>query len=53
MKIFKRYFTIIICLIYIISPIDIIPEAMLGPLGLIDDGVVLIKLIMALLDKEE
>ena len=53
MKTFKRYFTIIICLVYIISPIDIIPEAVLGPLGLVDDGAVLIKLIMTLLIKEK
>jgi len=53
MKTFKRYFMIIICLVYIISPIDILPEAVLGPLGLVDDGAVLIKLIMTLLIKEK
>ncbi len=29
---------IIIGLIYIFSPIDLIPEIILGPLGLLDDG---------------
>lgn len=29
---------IIIGIIYILSPIDLIPEAVLGPLGLLDDG---------------
>lgn len=29
---------IIIGLIYIFSPIDLIPEVVLGPLGLLDDG---------------
>lgn len=37
----KENFTIILSLIYIISPIDLIPEALLGPLGILDDlGVV-------------
>ncbi len=26
-----------LCLLYIISPIDFLPEAILGPIGLIDD----------------
>lgn len=28
-------------LIYTLSPIDILPEAILGPIGLVDDSVVL------------
>ena len=32
---------IIICIIYILSPLDLIPEIPLGPLGLIDDAGVL------------
>lgn len=30
----------VIGLIYVVSPIDLIPEALLGPLGLVDDGLV-------------
>lgn len=29
---------IIIGIIYVLSPLDIIPEVVLGPLGLLDDG---------------
>lgn len=29
---------VIICIAYILSPIDIIPEAFLGPLGVMDDA---------------
>src|SRR5688572_1518608 len=29
----------ILCLIYVLSPIDLMPEAVLGPLGLADDVV--------------
>ena len=32
---------IVICIIYIISPFDLIPEIPLGPMGLIDDAGVL------------
>ena len=32
---------IVICIIYILSPFDLIPEIPLGPLGLIDDAGVL------------
>jgi len=32
---------IVICIIYILSPLDLIPEIPLGPLGLIDDAGVL------------
>lgn len=49
LKDIKRTLTIILCLIYIISPIDLIPEIFLGPLGFVDDGAVFIKLITALL----
>lgn len=33
-------FKAIICLIYVLSPLDLIPEAALGPFGLADDIVV-------------
>ena len=32
---------IVICIIYILSPFDLIPEIPLGPMGLIDDAGVL------------
>ena len=32
---------IVICVIYILSPLDLIPEIPLGPMGLIDDAGVL------------
>jgi len=36
-KFIKKHWLLILSLIYILSPIDFIPEAFLGPLGLIDD----------------
>ena len=47
----KRIFIIILCLVYILSPVDIIPEALLGPLGFVDDGAVLLKLITTIIFK--
>lgn len=41
---------------YVVSPIDLIPEALLGPLGLLDDavvGLVSILLIMSGITEEE
>ncbi len=32
-------FKAIICLIYVLSPIDLVPEAALGPFGLADDAI--------------
>lgn len=37
-------------IIYIISPIDLIPEALLGPFGLVDDAAVGYFSVMMLLD---
>ena len=34
-------FGIILCFLYIISPVDLMPEVLLGPLGIIDDAGVL------------
>jgi len=34
-------FGIILCCLYIISPVDLVPEVLLGPLGIIDDAGVL------------
>lgn len=36
---------IIVILIYLLSPVDLIPEAFLGPLGLVDDAAALFLLI--------
>lgn len=40
----KDRLVIVVGLVYLLSPIDIIPEAVLGVLGLADDGVVLLAL---------
>jgi uncharacterized membrane protein YkvA (DUF1232 family) len=29
---------VVICLVYIVSPFDFVPEFLLGPIGLIDDA---------------
>ena len=42
---------IAIILIYLFSPIDILPEAVLGPLGLVDDAAAIALLIRILLKK--
>ena len=42
---------IAIILIYSFSPIDILPEAVLGPLGLVDDAAAIALLIRILLKK--
>ena len=36
---------IVVGLFYIISPIDILPEIILGPLGLLDDGGALLAVV--------
>lgn len=33
----KRMATIAACVLYVVSPIDLLPEAVLGPFGLPDD----------------
>jgi len=35
-----RFLMMAVATLYVISPIDLIPELVLGPLGLIDDGIV-------------
>ena len=42
---------IAIILIYLFSPIDILPETVLGPLGLVDDAAAIALLIRILLKK--
>ena len=49
MKATNRYIVqFIIALIYIISPIDLAPEVVLGPLGLLDDLGVLLWIVKSL-----
>ena len=36
---------ILMMLIYTLSPIDLLPEALLGPIGLIDDSVVMMNIV--------
>jgi len=41
----------VLSLIYIISPIDFIPEFLIGPLGLVDDlGLIIIMLLFAVIN---
>ncbi|OOF37197.1 DUF1232 domain-containing protein [Rodentibacter heidelbergensis] len=42
---------IILILVYLFSPIDILPEAILGPMGLVDDAAAIGLLIKILLSK--
>ena len=42
---------IAIILIYLFSPIDILPEAVLGPLGLVDDAAAIALLIRIFIEK--
>lgn len=39
---------IIVILIYLLSPVDLLPEAVLGPMGLMDDAAALFLLIKLL-----
>lgn len=43
---------IIIILIYLLSPVDLLPEFVLGPLGLVDDIAAVILLIKLLTNKK-
>ena len=44
---------IAIILIYLFSPIDILPEAVLGPLGLVDDVAAIALLIRIFIEKNK
>ena len=44
-----RWIIIIAIIIYFISPVDFLPEIILGPFGYIDDGVILSFLVNQLL----
>lgn len=39
-----RVKVILIMLIYTLSPFDLLPEALLGPIGLFDDGFVILNI---------
>jgi uncharacterized membrane protein YkvA (DUF1232 family) len=45
----SRWLTIIGCFLYIVSPIDLMPEAVLGPFGLGDDALAFVALLRHLL----
>lgn len=38
----KRIVTFLLCLAYVLSPVDLLPEIALGPLGLPDDAIALV-----------
>ena len=38
----KKFVTVLACVVYVVSPIDLVPELFLGPFGLIDDAVVVL-----------
>lgn len=44
-KFLKENWILVVSAIYLLSPIDFIPEMLTGPLGLIDDGGLLLVLI--------
>lgn len=46
-----KWIKVAIILIYMFSPVDILPEAILGPLGLVDDAAALLLLIKTILEK--
>ena len=50
-KFIKSNWLLVLSLIYIISPIDFIPEFLIGPLGLVDDlGLIIIMLLFAVIN---
>jgi len=44
---------LVLAVAYIISPVDLVPELVLGPIGLIDDGALALWLAGALLTESE
>ena len=44
----QRVKAILLMAIYMLSPVDILPEALLGPIGLVDDGAVLMTFLREL-----
>ncbi len=41
----------VLALAYLVLPVDLVPELLLGPIGLVDDGVVLVWLAGAVLSE--
>lgn len=53
-KFIRKNWLLILSLIYLVSPINIIPDFVAGPLGLIDDvGIVLFLLLRAFLNQRK
>ncbi len=48
----SRYAIALLCFVYVISPVDLMPELLLGPFGLADDLVVGLIGVRALLRGE-
>lgn len=44
----RRWLTVVACVAYVLSPIDLLPEAALGPFGLPDDVVAVLVGLKAL-----
>jgi len=44
---------LVLAVAYIVSPVDLVPELFLGPIGLIDDGAIALWLAGALLTESE
>lgn len=44
----KRWLTIVGCTAYVCSPVDLLPEAVLGPFGLPDDLIAVLVALKAL-----
>ena len=48
-----RLFGMVLAVVYIVLPVDLVPELLLGPLGLIDDSFVAVWLAGAVLSETE
>lgn len=48
----KKYWKLIFLVIYVLSPIDFIPEVFLGPLGIADDILVLALVLRSFINQE-
>ncbi len=45
----NRLVYLALCVLYVLSPVDLVPEALLGPFGLADDAIVVLMGIRKLL----
>jgi uncharacterized membrane protein YkvA (DUF1232 family) len=48
-----RFLLMSLATLYVVSPIDAVPEILLGPLGLIDDGIVVAWIVGSFLSETE